>query len=139
MMAHWTNFAKTGDPNKNEDGSWVPADSGTFWPVYSATAREFLSISARNYSAGAGLRAQQCHFWTTYLRQLLREAEEPPAPPKVSSQDICAASSEDCNCVQRVQSSPSSCSCTASPSPSALVLPSLLSVMLFLILIATVL
>ena len=55
----------------------MPADSGTFWPVYSATAREFLSISARNYSAGAGLRAQQCHFWTTYLRQLLREGELP--------------------------------------------------------------
>ena len=45
------------DPNKNEDGLWLAATSGTVWPAYSASNREFLWISANNYSVGSGMRS----------------------------------------------------------------------------------
>ena len=45
------------DPNKNEDGLWLAATSGTSWPAYSASNREFLWISANNYSIGSGMRS----------------------------------------------------------------------------------
>ena len=65
--SHIVSIFHFSDPNKNEDGSWLPEDededgswlsgrSGAFWPLYSATKREFLSI-ATNYSVGSGLRS----------------------------------------------------------------------------------
>ena len=61
------------DPNKNEDDTWVPDQGGPFWPVYSGTKREFLRIASNNNSRGAGMKSQECHFWSTYLPQLLRK------------------------------------------------------------------
>ena len=45
------------DPNKNEDGLWVDVTSGTVWPAYTASNREFLWISANNNSIGSGMRS----------------------------------------------------------------------------------
>ena len=61
------------DPNKNEDDTWVPDQGGPFWPVYSGTKREFLRIASNNNTRGAGMKSQECHFWSTYLPQLLRK------------------------------------------------------------------
>ena len=54
---HIGNIFHFSDPNKNEDGLWVEVTSGTVWPAYTASNREFLRISANNYSIGSGMRS----------------------------------------------------------------------------------
>ena len=54
---HIGNIFHFSDPNKNEDGLWVEVTSGTVWPAYTASNREFIWISANNYSIGSGMRS----------------------------------------------------------------------------------
>ena len=61
------------DPNMGEDGRWVPSSGGSYWPVYSPTNREYLSLQAGSYLRKSALRSQECHFWSSYLPQLLRK------------------------------------------------------------------
>ncbi|KAJ8286298.1 hypothetical protein GJAV_G00036860 [Gymnothorax javanicus] len=65
MMAYWTNFAKTGDPNKGE--SRVPVT----WPPFTLSEHQYLEINEdmnRN-SVRQKLRTRFVHFWTdTYAR-----------------------------------------------------------------------
>ena len=61
------------DPNMGEDGRWVPSSGGSYWPVYSPTNREYLNINTANYRRMSALRSQECHFWSSYLPQLLRK------------------------------------------------------------------
>ncbi|XP_053138547.1 general transcription factor 3C polypeptide 5 isoform X3 [Hemicordylus capensis] len=61
MIAYWTNFARTGDPNKGESSvpiAWVPYDSQHGY---------YLEINdAINYdSVKQGLRVPYVQFWTT--------------------------------------------------------------------------
>ncbi|XP_077353205.1 bile salt-activated lipase-like [Festucalex cinctus] len=65
MIAYWTNFAKTGDPNKG--GSEVPAT----WPEFTK-GRRYLNISHKTDTSSVGrkLRKQHVHFWTVTLPNL---------------------------------------------------------------------
>ncbi|XP_028274095.1 bile salt-activated lipase-like [Parambassis ranga] len=66
MIAYWTNFAKTGDPNKGD--SKVPAT----WPKFTSTGHQFLEINSKmnaNY-VGQKLRLRYVHFWTSVLPNL---------------------------------------------------------------------
>ena len=62
------------DPNGDEEGGWVvPTSGGSYWPVYSATGREYLSLQPGAHSRRSALRSKECHFWRSYLPQLLRK------------------------------------------------------------------
>ena len=64
------------DPNRGEEGGRVvPSSGSSYWPVYSATARDYLSIQAGSYLRKSALRSQECHFWKSYLPQLLRKGQ----------------------------------------------------------------
>lgn len=80
MMAFWANFAKTGNPNLSGKGAHSSV-GGTYWPLHSATNKEFLRIKTANHTQGKGLRAKECAFWGDYLPHLLKKAEDPPEPP----------------------------------------------------------
>ncbi|KAM9744723.1 bile salt-activated lipase-like isoform 2-T2 [Menidia menidia] len=65
MLAYWTNFAKTGDPNRG--GSRVPVP----WPPFTNPQRAYLMINSRmsRSSVGYNLRSPQVEYWTeTYSR-----------------------------------------------------------------------
>ncbi|KAM4634121.1 bile salt-activated lipase-like [Polymixia lowei] len=66
MIAYWTNFAKTGDPNKG--GLKVPAT----WPKFTSTAHQFLEINADTNSnyIKQKMRLNFVHFWTNILPNL---------------------------------------------------------------------
>ncbi|XP_045212410.2 carboxylesterase 5A-like [Mercenaria mercenaria] len=58
MMAYWTNFAKTGDPNK-------PASdvvSSVAWPKYDVTSQSYIKFD-REDSIGQYLFARETDFW----------------------------------------------------------------------------
>uniref|UniRef100_A0A8C9YYW3 Carboxylic ester hydrolase n=1 Tax=Sander lucioperca TaxID=283035 RepID=A0A8C9YYW3_SANLU len=65
MIAYWTNFAKTGDPNKGES---VPVT----WPRFTSTEHQYLEINSKmnkNY-VGQKMRMRYVHFWTSILPNL---------------------------------------------------------------------
>ncbi|GAB1606389.1 acetylcholinesterase-like [Argonauta hians] len=69
MMRFWTNYAKTGDPNKN----WGEPNLQE-WPVHTAAQKEYLNLNAdnvHNLLTGKGLRSKECAFWKEYLPQLV--------------------------------------------------------------------
>ncbi|XP_061836874.2 bile salt-activated lipase-like [Nerophis lumbriciformis] len=70
FIAYWTNFAKTGDPNK---GDWsVPAT----WPKFTSAGHQYLEINAdmdKSY-VRQKMRMRYVHFWTSVL----------PNVPKIS-------------------------------------------------------
>ncbi|XP_068430033.1 bile salt-activated lipase-like [Clinocottus analis] len=63
LIAYWTNFARTGDPNIGESG--VP----TAWPPFTSDGHKFLEINSkmdRNY-VQQKMRMRHVHFWTSVL------------------------------------------------------------------------
>ncbi|XP_013878248.1 bile salt-activated lipase isoform X1 [Austrofundulus limnaeus] len=60
MIAYWTNFAKTGDPNRG--GSRVPVP----WPVFTKTHQPYLIINDEmsKSSVSYDLRAYYVRYWT---------------------------------------------------------------------------
>ncbi|CAG5867226.1 carboxyl ester lipase, tandem duplicate 1 [Menidia menidia] len=66
MIAYWTNFAKTGDPNKGELS--VPAT----WPEFTNSGHKFLEINSRMDSSYVRQkqRLRYVHFWTSILPNL---------------------------------------------------------------------
>ncbi|XP_075885490.1 bile salt-activated lipase-like [Nelusetta ayraudi] len=66
MMAYWTNFARTGDPNNGK--LKVPAT----WPSYSSHTQAFLNIHGKmdQSSVGKEMRQRFVHFWTVTLPSL---------------------------------------------------------------------
>lgn len=72
MLGYWTRFAVAGDPNS--DGA-VP------WPTYELTADPYLELGA-TITAGAGLRADKCDFWSHYAPPVLalRQSAWPMTP-----------------------------------------------------------
>ncbi|XP_031711598.1 bile salt-activated lipase-like [Anarrhichthys ocellatus] len=66
MIAYWTNFARTGDPNKGE--SSVPAT----WPKFTSNGQQFLEINSKmdNNSVGQKMRMPYVDFWTKVLPNL---------------------------------------------------------------------
>ncbi|XP_051537465.1 bile salt-activated lipase-like [Myxocyprinus asiaticus] len=61
MIAYWTNFARTGDPNKGE--SRVPVA----WPQFTSTGHQFLEINNRinKDSVKQMLRTRFVYYWTS--------------------------------------------------------------------------
>jgi carboxylesterase type B len=67
IITFWTNFAKSGDPNKNNDtGSLTPDD----WPTYTTTERIVMTLDTGDLKTTAGLRDQQCDFWNVLVPEL---------------------------------------------------------------------
>ncbi|NXI47409.1 CEL lipase, partial [Galbula dea] len=66
MIAYWTNFARTGDPNKGH--SKVPVN----WPAYSNDASYYLEINNKmnKKSVKQDLRSQYVNFWNTVYQSL---------------------------------------------------------------------
>ncbi|CAL8317784.1 unnamed protein product [Lota lota] len=65
LIAYWTNFAKTGDPNK---GLSVPVT----WPRFQKDSHQYLEINSkmnRDY-VRQKLRMRHVHFWGTVLPKL---------------------------------------------------------------------
>uniref|UniRef100_A0AAX7TKA4 Carboxylic ester hydrolase n=1 Tax=Astatotilapia calliptera TaxID=8154 RepID=A0AAX7TKA4_ASTCA len=66
LISYWTNFAKTGDPNKGD--SAVPAT----WPTFTRSGEKFLEINSdmnQNYIRQE-MRLRYVHFWTSILPSL---------------------------------------------------------------------
>ncbi|KAK5851742.1 hypothetical protein PBY51_023270 [Eleginops maclovinus] len=66
IIAYWTNFAKTGDPNKGDLS--VP----TTWPKFTNTGHQFVEIHHnmnRDY-VRQKMRTRYVHFWTSILPNL---------------------------------------------------------------------
>uniref|UniRef100_A0A3Q1FS17 Bile salt-activated lipase n=1 Tax=Acanthochromis polyacanthus TaxID=80966 RepID=A0A3Q1FS17_9TELE len=66
MIAYWTNFARTGDPNKGD--LKVPAT----WPKFTTTGHQYLEIHHdmnKNY-VKQKMRLRFVHFWTSLLPNL---------------------------------------------------------------------
>ncbi|KAF5402025.1 Acetylcholinesterase, partial [Paragonimus heterotremus] len=72
IMKMWTNFAKRGDPNINDDGSTVPVT----WPLYKATPKRNSSrsdylILDTEFKQATGLRVNECRFWLHVIPELI--------------------------------------------------------------------
>ncbi|XP_072048619.1 uncharacterized protein [Amphiura filiformis] len=74
MMKYWTNFAKTGNPNKESVES-LPYDDNRAWPAYTFPDLKYKDIAV-NLTTGRGVRAHGCHFWNDYLKQLITFAAD---------------------------------------------------------------
>ncbi|AWP14971.1 putative bile salt-activated lipase-like [Scophthalmus maximus] len=66
MIAYWTNFARTGDPNKGELS--VPVA----WPRFLSTGHQYLEINSdmKKGAVGQKMRMRYVHFWTSILPNL---------------------------------------------------------------------
>ncbi|CAN9504824.1 unnamed protein product [Ophioblennius macclurei] len=72
MIAYWTNFAKTGDPNNG--GLNVPAT----WPKFNSNTHLFVELShdTDKNSVGQQMRLRYVHFWTSVLQSMPTFASE---------------------------------------------------------------
>ncbi|KAJ8416794.1 hypothetical protein AAFF_G00326720 [Aldrovandia affinis] len=68
MMKYWANFARTGNPNLNADGS---VDSRRKWPVFTASEQKHVGLNTEPLKVHRGLRTQLCALWNRFLPQLL--------------------------------------------------------------------
>ncbi|XP_076435611.1 acetylcholinesterase-like [Babylonia areolata] len=71
MMRFWSNFAKTGDPNRGPNEMSMQE-----WPEYQPFERQYLNLSAELMKTGwqphhRGVRATECAFWHHYLPNLV--------------------------------------------------------------------
>lgn len=81
LMKYWTNFAKTGDPNKEQvDGEIMMLDE---WPVYTIEERKYLRLTTnivhdheQRNTIGIGPKIQDCAFWNEYLPNLVKETAD---------------------------------------------------------------
>ncbi|XP_035995961.1 carboxyl ester lipase, tandem duplicate 1 isoform X2 [Fundulus heteroclitus] len=66
MIAYWTNFAKTGDPNRGDLS--VP----TSWPLFTSNRHEFIEINSKTDGSFVRekLRLRFVNFWTSVLPNL---------------------------------------------------------------------
>ncbi|CAJ0954004.1 unnamed protein product, partial [Mesorhabditis belari] len=73
FMRYWANFARTGDPNKNDDGTYTQ----DVWPKYVANSMEYMNLTIESqYADGAkriahGPRQKECTFWKFYVPNLM--------------------------------------------------------------------
>lgn len=64
MIKLWTNFAKFGDPNSQEDGHDLVT-----WPKYTNENREYLEIGLE-WKVGKNYRPKEVAFWNEFLPKL---------------------------------------------------------------------
>ncbi|CEF63281.1 Acetylcholinesterase [Strongyloides ratti] len=73
FMRYWANFARTGNPNKNPDGTFT-ADN---WPKYTQHTMEYMNLTIESAYAngakliGTGPRRKECSFWKAVLPNLI--------------------------------------------------------------------
>ncbi|CAK5072233.1 unnamed protein product [Meloidogyne enterolobii] len=65
FMRFWANFARTGDPNRNPDNSYI-----SDWPPYNSKTMEYINLTIESdyiqkgaKRIGTGPRRKQCNFW----------------------------------------------------------------------------
>nr|XP_029508098.1 acetylcholinesterase-like [Oncorhynchus nerka] len=68
MMRYWANFARTGNPNINFDGS---LDSRQRWPQFTNSEQKHVGLNTESLKIHKGLRNQLCAFWNRFLPRLL--------------------------------------------------------------------
>uniref|UniRef100_A0A8C8IH44 Carboxylic ester hydrolase n=1 Tax=Oncorhynchus tshawytscha TaxID=74940 RepID=A0A8C8IH44_ONCTS len=68
MMRYWANFARTGNPNINFDGS---VDSRQRWPQFTNSEQKHVGLNTESLKIHKGLRNQLCAFWNRFLPRLL--------------------------------------------------------------------
>lgn len=88
-MRYWANFAKTGDPNKNEDGSFTQ----DVWPKYNSVSMEYMNMTVESsYPSmkriGHGPRRKECAFWKAYLPNLMAAVADVGDPYLVWKQQM---------------------------------------------------
>ncbi|XP_053403602.1 acetylcholinesterase-like [Mercenaria mercenaria] len=73
MMRYWTNFAKTGDPNRSPGSLFLDE-----WPLFDTVTRKHLILRPelinrlnKSLAIGHGSRAKECSFWKDYLPNLV--------------------------------------------------------------------
>ncbi|XP_062334831.1 carboxyl ester lipase, tandem duplicate 2 isoform X2 [Osmerus eperlanus] len=66
MIAYWTNFAQTGNPNKGE--SKVPVT----WPAFTSTGHQYLDIHSKmdRHYVKQKLRMRHVHWWSSIYPRL---------------------------------------------------------------------
>ncbi|XP_034752627.1 bile salt-activated lipase-like isoform X1 [Etheostoma cragini] len=71
IIAYWTNFARTGNPNIGN--LKVPVT----WPQFTSTGQQFLDINAKMNASSVGqeLRQRFVHLWTSTLPSLPSHAQ----------------------------------------------------------------
>ncbi|XP_056298967.1 acetylcholinesterase [Pseudoliparis swirei] len=68
MMRFWANFARTGNPNVNNDGT---ADNKRRWPQFTVSEQKHVGLNTEPLKVHKGLRNQMCAFWNRFLPRLL--------------------------------------------------------------------
>ncbi|KAJ8342266.1 hypothetical protein SKAU_G00321940 [Synaphobranchus kaupii] len=68
MMRYWANFARTGNPNLNPDGTTDPQRK---WPVFTQSEQSFVGLNTEPLMLHYGLRNQPCALWNRFLPRLL--------------------------------------------------------------------
>ncbi|XP_077979971.1 pyrethroid hydrolase Ces2e-like [Glandiceps talaboti] len=71
IMKYFTNFAKTGDPNLNEDGSVTEIS----WPKFTVPELQYKELSPSMPTKRA-LRARECAFWNQFQGDLRKHIDE---------------------------------------------------------------
>ncbi|KAI8486402.1 hypothetical protein Bbelb_359010 [Branchiostoma belcheri] len=71
MMRYWTNFARTGNPNKRT------ADDPTedIWRPYTEEGREYMVLDTDGTRMLSGPKSKQCAFWDRYMPSLQQETD----------------------------------------------------------------
>ncbi|XP_078679319.1 cholinesterase 1 [Branchiostoma floridae x Branchiostoma belcheri] len=71
MMRYWTNFARTGNPNKRT------ADDPTedIWRPYTEEGREYMVLDTDGTRMLNGPKSKQCAFWDRYMPSLQQETD----------------------------------------------------------------
>ncbi|XP_006825361.1 acetylcholinesterase-like [Saccoglossus kowalevskii] len=70
-MKYWTNFAKTGNPNRS---SASDDDNNDDWPLFTVPGLAYkqLSLSMENSNA---LKARECAFWNQFVKKLQQSGD----------------------------------------------------------------
>lgn len=68
MMRYWANFARSGNPNHNQDGS---IDNRRRWPMFTLAEQKHVGLNLEQLRIHRGLRTQMCAFWNRFLPRLL--------------------------------------------------------------------
>ena len=56
------------NPSLRPDGEYEPV----YWPVHTATGREYLTLAVNSTDIGRARRARECAFWSDYLPKLVQ-------------------------------------------------------------------
>ncbi|XP_066282115.1 cholinesterase 1-like [Branchiostoma lanceolatum] len=66
MMRHWANFARTGNPNNNDEG---------VWSAFNATDGGYMVLDTFEPRMLTGPSTENCAFWDNYLKPLWNKTE----------------------------------------------------------------